>query len=439
MAMPPTPVKPNILYLHSHDTGRYVQPYGLAIPTPNIQRLAEEGILFRQAFSAAPTCCPSRAALLTGQCPHSAGMVGQITRGFALRDYQQHVVHTLRCAGYCSTLIGMQHVARDPRLIGYDQIIDLPSRHVEHVAPAAARFLAAAPAEPFFLAVGFAETHRPYPSPGPAEDPRYTAPPRPLPDDPRIRKDMAAFAASARVFDAGVGQVLAALDASPFRDNTLVICTTDHGIAFPGMKGTLTDGGLGVMLILRGPDNVRGGRTCAALVSQIDLYPTLCQMAGIDTPPWVEGVSMLPLIQGRRGEIRDQVFGETNYHAAYDAQRAVRTKRWKYIRRFDQRCKPVACHVDDSGSKDVWLEHGWSEQHVATEQLYDLVLDPLEQRNLAEDPRHADTLTELRGRLAAWMQETDDPLLTGPVAAPSGVMLNDPDDLSPFAPRHRVP
>ncbi|NLF01445.1 MAG: sulfatase-like hydrolase/transferase, partial [Anaerolineales bacterium] len=88
--------RPNILYIHSHDTGRYVQPYGHAIATPNIQRLADEGILFRRAFSAAPTCSPSRAALLTGQCAHSSGMLGLAHRGFCLNDVRQHLVHTLR-------------------------------------------------------------------------------------------------------------------------------------------------------------------------------------------------------------------------------------------------------------------------------------------------------------------------------------------------------
>src|SRR5512142_997240 len=87
--------QPNILYIHSHDTGRYTQPYGHAVPTPNIQRLAEEGMLFRQAYCAAPTCSPSRAALLTGQSPHNNGMLGLAHRGFALYDYGHHIVHTL--------------------------------------------------------------------------------------------------------------------------------------------------------------------------------------------------------------------------------------------------------------------------------------------------------------------------------------------------------
>src|SRR4029450_3156635 len=89
---------PNIVYLHSHDTGRYVQPYGHAIPTPNIQLLADQGVLFRNAFSAAATCSGSRAALATGRYPHSNGMIGLAHRGFELFDYGHHLVHTLRRA-----------------------------------------------------------------------------------------------------------------------------------------------------------------------------------------------------------------------------------------------------------------------------------------------------------------------------------------------------
>src|SRR3982751_5285119 len=114
--------RPNIVYLHSHDTGRYIQPYGHAIPTPRLQRLAEQGVLFRKAFCAAPTCSPSRASLLTGHCPHNNGMLGLAHRGFSLKDYGEHILHTLRTAEYRSSLIGIQHLARDPKLIGYDEI-----------------------------------------------------------------------------------------------------------------------------------------------------------------------------------------------------------------------------------------------------------------------------------------------------------------------------
>src|ERR1700752_5344130 len=132
-------LRPNIVYLHSHDTGRHIQPYGHQIPTPNLQRFAEQGVLFRQAFSAAPVCSPSRAALLTGEYSHSNGMLGLAHRGYGLADYDHHLVHTLRAGGYTSTLIGEQHVARDPGDIGYDAILDGP------VAATAAAFLASGP------------------------------------------------------------------------------------------------------------------------------------------------------------------------------------------------------------------------------------------------------------------------------------------------------
>jgi N-sulfoglucosamine sulfohydrolase len=93
-------MKPNILYIHSHDTGRYIQPYGHNIPTPHIQKMAEEGVLFRKAFCAAPTCSPSRAALLTGQSAHSSGMLGLAHRGFSLNDYDQHLANYLKKQGY---------------------------------------------------------------------------------------------------------------------------------------------------------------------------------------------------------------------------------------------------------------------------------------------------------------------------------------------------
>jgi len=124
----PATARPNILYIHSHDSGRYIQPYGFDVPTPNLQRLASEGILFRQAFDAAPTCSPSRAALLTGQCPHNNGMLGLAHRGFSLYDYNQQIIHWLRPHQYRSTLIGVQHIAKDPHTIGYDEVVETGGR-----------------------------------------------------------------------------------------------------------------------------------------------------------------------------------------------------------------------------------------------------------------------------------------------------------------------
>ena len=155
--------KPNILYIHSHDTGRYVQPYGYAVATPRLQHLAEKGVLFRQNFCVNPTCSPSRASLLTGSYPHENGMIGLAHRGFSLNNYEQHVIHTLRKDGYTSVLTGTQHIAAPTsdktawQVIGYDKYLD----GAEHEQ--AASFLENPPKEPFFLSVGFFETHREFP------------------------------------------------------------------------------------------------------------------------------------------------------------------------------------------------------------------------------------------------------------------------------------
>lgn len=425
--------RPNVIYLHSHDTGRYVEPYGYAIRTPNLQRLAEQGMLFRQAHNAAPTCSPSRAALLTGMCPHSAGQFGLVNRGFDLPDPSRHLVRTLRAAGYHTALAGVQHVRRDPRTIGYHQILETGGRKAREVAPAAAEFLAAAPAQPFFLTVGFSETHREFPPPALADDARYLRPPAPLPDTPQTRADMAAYQASVTALDQGIGLVLGALEEAGLADDTLVICTTDHGLPFPRMKCNLTDHGTGVMLILRGPGGFGGGRVCDALVSQIDLFPTLCELLAIAPPAWLQGRSLLPLVRGEVEEINDAVFAEVNYHGQYEPQRMIRTRRWKYIRRYLDRRVPSLANCDNSPSKELLLNRGWAELPMAEEQLYDLVFDPNEAANLAGDARHADTLAELRARLSRWMEETGDPILHGPIPEPEGATVSRPDDVDPKA------
>jgi N-sulfoglucosamine sulfohydrolase len=431
--------RPNILYIHSHDTGRYVQPYGHAIPTPHIQRMAQDGVLFRKAFCAAPTCSPSRASLLTGQHPHSNGMFGLAHRGFALRDSSQHIVHTLRKeAGYHAVLVGEEHIAKDFSTIGYDTVVPVNDFRAESVAPTTASVLRDGLPQPFFLSVGFFETHRDFPTPDSPEEANYTLPPAPLPDTPQTRRDMAAYKASAVALDKGIGEILDALAATGLAEQTLVICTTDHGIPFPLMKGNLTDHGIGVMLIMSGPGGFSGGKVCDALISQIDIFPTLCDLLAIEPPSWLQGHSFLPLVRGEVAAIHDAIFAEVTYHAAYEPIRAIRTERWKYIRRFDHYAGPVLPNCDDSPSKDLLLEAGWQEHVSPAEQLYDLFFDPTEVCNLVDRPAFASVLRHMRTQLEGWMQETNDPLLDGPVAAPPGAELNDPDQPSAGSPTHLV-
>lgn len=430
--------RPHILYLHSHDTGRYVQPYGEPVPMPNVQALADQGVLFRQAYCAAPTCSASRACLLTGQYGHSNGMLGLAHRGWSLRDYHHHIVHTLKGAGYRSILIGEQHIAKDPDVIGFDEVLKIPTTHVQTVAPRAREVLQRGHDRPLFLSVGFFETHREFLEPGSLRDVHYSKPPANLPDTPDVRADMAAFKASARSLDQGVGMVLNELDACGMADDTLIIFTTDHGMPFPGAKATLYDRGLGVMLILRGPAPFNGGRVLDSLVSHIDIFPTLCEYLGIERPPFLQGVSLMPVLAGGATEVREEVFAGSTWHAAYEPQRAIRTTRHKYIRRWGGRTRPVLPNTDDGPSKDLLLRNGWGDREIAPEQLYDLLFDPNEASNLVDDPAYAGVLAELRARLEAWMSETSDPLLAGHVDPPPGVEINLPDQLSASEPTVRI-
>ena len=256
----------NLIYMHSHDTGRHIQPFGHAIPTPHLQRLAEQGVLFRQAHCAGPTCSPSRAALLTGQFAHSCGMLGLAHRGFTINDYSHTLGRLLRERGYHTAIAGGQHVARvpfaDPAVeLGYDHWLnqDLDERgeaRESGIVPAVERFFEDPPQGPFFLDVGFTETHRNGRGFGAGDgvlDDRTVRVPPGLPDTPHTRRDMADFIASAQTLDEKIGLVLRALEESGLAENTLVFYTTDHGIAFPGMKCNLTDDGIGVSLIASGP------------------------------------------------------------------------------------------------------------------------------------------------------------------------------------------
>jgi arylsulfatase A-like enzyme len=438
----------NIVYLHCHDAGRYIQPYGHAVPTPSLQRLAEEGVLFRRAFTTNPTCSPSRACLLTGEHAHVNGMLGLAHRGFRLNDYSHHLIHTLHDAGYASALAGMQHLtandvpgSADLDAIGYQRVLTTDP-HFHKPTDAAIDFLHEDHDRPFFLSVGYFAPHRgsvkhrpeqSFPSLGPTLDERYVSPPAPLPDTPQTRRDMAEYASSMHSTDLCMGRVLEALDRTGLAENTLVLATTDHGIAFPGMKCRLTDHGTGVMMILRGPagSDFRGGKVVDAMVTHLDFFPTVCDLLGLDAPDRLQGKSVLPVVNGRADRLHDEVFAEVNFHAAYEPMRSVRTERWKYIRHIEGRSKPVMPNVDDSLSKSHWVASGWRDQMLPEEELYDLTFDPHETHNLVGDAGHTETLAEMRNRLDKWMQRTHDPAIHGSVLRPEHAVVTEAESYSP--------
>ncbi|MHC4871904.1 MAG: sulfatase family protein [Planctomycetota bacterium] len=424
----------NIIYIHSHDTGRYIQPYGFAVPTPKLQELAEEGVLFRQAFCANPTCSPSRAALLTGTYPHCNGMLGLAHRGFKLNDYKQHIIHTLKNNGYHTALCGVQHVQNaggNPAFwkdTGYDEYV---SDRVEAESKAC-EFLARDHEKPFFLAVGFFETHKKFPEEHPEDDARYTLVPFPHPDTPGNREEMAQYKGSARTLDKKMGMIFDAVKENNLEDNTIIICTTDHGIPFPDMKCTLNDGGIGVLFIVKGPDGFRGGKVVDSMVSHVDVFPTLCDILEIEKPKWLQGVSFLPAVKDPAVKVREEVFSEVSYHSTYEPLRSVRTERYKYIKRYYDMEGPALSNVAVGSCKDVWLNNGWGTMPPENEMLYDLIFDPGETNNLVTSEKHKEILEDMRFRLEKWMKETDDPLCKdGFIPAPEGARIDMPESSFP--------
>ena len=415
--------RPNILYIHSHDTGRYVEPYGHHISTPNLQRFADEGMVFRQAFSASPTCSPSRASLLTGMTPGCNGMWGLAHRGWKLNDYSQTFVQMLKRIGYTTALAGVQHIAAgDPEVcaetIGYDTLLKIKGGWLAApVADAAMGYLERPPTQPFFLDIGFAVTHAFPITPSGSYfgyengDTNTADVPPNLRDTPATQHDMADFAVAAGALDEAIGQILEALEQRGLAENTLIMITTDHGIPLPGMKANHTDGGLGVSLMLRGPKGFSGGKVSNALVSQIDVFPTFCELLELPKPAWLQGTSLMPLVRGEVAEINEAVFAEHEAHAVPEPQASVRTKKYKYVRRLDGYDRPRPANTDETYTKALWLRDGWDEHLVIPEQLYDLETDPLEQRNLAADPNYQDVLSELRGLMVARMNRYKNPLL----------------------------
>jgi arylsulfatase A-like enzyme len=432
----------NIVYMHCHDAGRMVEPYGYNVSTPNLQRFAENGVTFRQAFCAAPSCSPSRVALLTGQYPHTAGMFGLASPyfGFELQNKPRHLANFLREHGYETVIAGNQHECHgplgDPNELGYEHWLN----HTPDGKPINSRTVGEAVSyiekphdKPFFLAVGFNTPHRENGNAGRRHCPdadipnvedldgRYTRPPAPIPDTPTTRQDWESFRIAQKRLDEKMGAVIDAIDRRGLREETLIIVTTDHGFAWPHGKGNLTDLGLGVMLMMRGPrgSGFEGGRVLDAMVSHMDVYPMLCEWLKLDPPDWLQGTSLLPLIDGRAESIHDHLFCEQSWHGwGYDPQRGVRTDRYKYIRRKDTE----HLRIVDPGPTNDWLASlGYRKRPQETELLYDLWFDPVEMNNLADDPEHAQILADLRGKVDRWLEETNDPFVTDTIPKPVDV------------------
>lgn len=415
---------PNVIYIHTHDMGRMIEPYGAPVNTPSLQRFAGRARSFTNAHCVAPTCSPSRSALLTGRYPHEVGMLGLSHRGFALSDTREHLGQYLQDHGCTTALCGLQHEfpiyhEKLPYTQVWPNAINASHEDRDRKAVAdAMRFLDSPPENSFFLSVGLFYPHRPFLSSSPERD-------GPLPGNwlsgEGPGRDWQDYAHTIEWVDGVLAPLLDRLGESPWRENTLVIVTTDHGPPFPEQKGTLYDRGTGVTLMIQSPDEV-GGKTTESMVSHLHLFPTITEFLRVPTPSTCRGQSLWPLLKGETWEAPQVLFSETTFHAAYEPMRAVRTDRYKLIRRY--RSKRIAPNCDDSPSKSHCQELGWWEEALPSWELYDLVADPGENVNLAEHEEMSGIRQTLAAHLEKWMKETRDPLLHPPVAPPPGAIVD---------------
>ena len=430
----------NIIYMHTHDSGRYLSPYGYAIPTPHIMEFARQATLFRHCYCAGPTCSPSRAGLLTGYCCHQNGMQGLASRGWSLNNYEHHLANYLGKHGFTTALCGIQHEAPDYHMIGYHEIVGSQDFSMDKTEDSmedwdyantreARDYLkrqAKGADKPFFLSMGWFNTHREYPKAKKDINPNYLSVPAPLYDCSVNRADMADYCQSAKVVDECFAQIMECLSETGLRENTIIIMTTDHGIAFPKMKCTLYDTGIGVAYMMDYPNNPRRGEATDLLMSQLDVFPTLCDLVGVEIPEWVAGHSLVPFMEGKTEKIRDEIFSEVTYHAAYEPKRCVRTERYKLIRLYDYHNGYVPANIDEALSKDFLVENGYLNKKRVKEYLFDLWLDPYERDNLVDNSEYAEVYNDLSVRLENWMKRTDDPILKygSRVPKPHGAKVN---------------
>lgn len=420
--------QPNIVHIICHDLGRHLGCYGIrTVQSPHIDAFAATAIRFDNHFCTAPQCSPSRGSLVTGRYPHANGLMGLAHGPFfwKLHAGERTFIETLHDAGYHTALAGIQHVDTVPRRVGFAEVLpSAPETGVttcDDVALAATTALPrlAGAGKPFFLQVGFFEPHRAFDHGGAQPDTeKGVTVPGYLPDCPEAREEFAAIQGAVRKMDAAAGRLFEAIDALPCADNTLVIFTTDHGIAFPRAKCSLYDPGIGVALLLRWPARgAAGGRTVKRLTSHVDLAPTILEAAQLPPHDNFQGDSLFPILNGKGRWKRDRIYAEKTYHNIYDPMRAVRTKRYKYIRNFEANFAVDIPADALRGPLTPVVLPLYNGKHPIAE-LYDLKADPFELQNLAGSDAVRDIERELCDDLFRWMEDTGDPLLHGPIGSP---------------------
>lgn len=430
----------NVVLIISDDHGLDMPCYGnTAIRTPHLDALARSGVRFTNSFCTTPSCSASRSVIYTGMQNHRNGHYGHAHdyHHFSLFSWVKPLPLLLKEQGYHTGLIGKFHVnSHTP--FGWDRYITGRTvggnRNVTRMAEYARTFFEESTDQPFFLTVGFSDPHRArvgfgnetnqseiepvvY-SPDEVEVPGF------LPDEPEVREELADYYQSVSRMDAGVGLVLKALEETGNTDSTLVLYISDNGIPFPGAKTCLYDAGIRLPMLMRVPGITQPESVSEAMVSFADITPTILDWTGTPEPEYgLDGQSILPVIQENPSSGREEVFFSHTFHeiTMYYPSRGVRTPRFKYIHN-------LAHPLPFPFASDLWASKTWQgilERNAPLyggrgvqdylyrpeEELYDIVNDPYETRNLAEDPDYRETLVALRESTEAHRRRTKDPWL----------------------------
>ncbi len=440
--------RPSVLMLVSEDNSEQLGCYGDPIAhTPNLDRLAAAGVRFTNAYVTQAGCSPSRASILTGLYPHQNGQIGLATHKFHMFESKiANLPSSLQAAGYRTGCLGKIHVNPE-KAFGFDFHHDgkndsFNKRDVAKFAEEAETFFRETPdGQPFFLMMNFADAHVPWLAQefGQPEKLLTAKDVTSLPfvglNTPEVLAATANYYNCMHRLDYGVGKVLEALEATGRRENTVIIYLSDHGAQMPRGKKTCYEGGVRIPLIFSAPGLIPEGKTSDALVSTLDLFPTLVELCGAPPVNGLPGRSLTPLWQSTErkeppgARWRDYLFTEFTVHWPENLfpQRAVRDGRYKLIHNlFPNEVSPVCLHYRDStsgGKKPRFeyqkypdaLEEGFQAAYATFErpreyELYDLQADPWELKNLAGDPKLSGERERLTEVLARWQVETSDEL-----------------------------
>ncbi|MDC0219000.1 sulfatase [Verrucomicrobia bacterium] len=429
--------RPNIILIIADDMSwNDCGVYGNSkINTPNIDRLAKDGMRFDRAFLTISSCSPSRASIITGRYPHQTD-AEQLH--WPIPEHQITFTERLMKAGYWTASAGKWHmgeamkerfdVVKEADMSGF---IASPQGTFRESAQGDAKSGASKWVEtmrerpkgkPFFLWLAALDPHRPYDKEilkNPTKPTDVILPPY-VPDTPEVRGDFALYYDEIRRLDRFLGEVMTEIKNQKIDEKTMVLFISDNGRPMPRDKTTLYDSGIRTPWIVRWPGKVPVGSVCSELVSSVDIAKCFMDLAGADYGGSFVGKSFLPLLENSKAGIRRYVFGEKNWHDFSDRCRYVRDFRFKYIRNdyphyantppADALRSPVFRTMQKlrDAKKLNTAQMNCFLKPRPKEELYDVSWDPHELRNLAEHPEYAKVLVRMRGELERWSKRTDD-------------------------------